>query len=201
MNRQMALLVMIVLLVAMATGCSLLDGEKKPTQVNAESKAVYVADSAKPAIDLGGIETPSNEKLAFSLLAVGTQTYSCKPKDGHFEWSGTPEADLYNDKGEKVGRHKGGPIWETLDGSSNVVADAAQRKAKAAPGNSADTIDWLWLPKKSRSAGGMFGLVTSIQRVNTVGGSKKFAGPCDQGKDAKPVPVYYSATYYFNTDK
>lgn len=169
--------------------------------MNTEPKAASAYDAAKPSIDLGGIETPSNEKLAFSLLAAGTQTYSCKPKDGQFEWSGTPEADLYNDKGEKVGRHKGGPTWETLDGGSNVVGDAAQRKAKSAPGNSADTIDWLWLPKKSRSEGGMFGQVTSIQRVNTVGGSKKYTGLCDPKKDINPVPVYYSATYYFNNGK
>jgi len=101
---------------------------------------------------------------------------------------------LYNDKGEKVGRHKGGPTWETLDGGSSVIADKAQAKAKPASG--AGAIDWLRLPAKSNTGNGMFSQVKTIQRINTVGG-KGPKGACDPAKDSMPVPVYYGATYYF----
>jgi hypothetical protein len=178
-KRQKSTWIAIVLLAALTAGCSAYGG-------------------ANPSVNLEGIEAPGNEKMAFALSAVGTQIYSCQPKDGHSEWAATPEADLYNDKGEKVGRHKGGPSWETLDGGRRVVGDKAQAKAKSAGG--ADAIDWLRLPAKSNTGSGMFSQVKTIQRINTVGG-KGPKGACDPAKDSAPVPVYYGATYYFYVAK
>lgn len=198
MKRQKIGLTLIALLAALAAGVSIFAAE------SIEQKSASASDYAKPSVDLSGIEAPKDapaEKYSFSLQAAGTQTYTCQLKDGKPVWAGRPDADLY-ENGVKVGRHSGtpaGPFWETLDGSSRVTGtpDAAKRKAKAAPGNSVDTIDWLWVPAVQQS-GDKFGKVISIQRVSTVGGSKKFSGACDLTKDAKPVSVFYSATYYFN---
>lgn len=192
MNRQKIGLMMIALLAALAIGVSIFAAESD--QQN--------SDYAKPSVDLSGIEAPQDappEKYSFSLQAAGTQTYTCQTKDGKSAWAGRPDADLY-ENGVKVGRHSStpaGPFWETLDGSSRVTVNAAKRISKAAPGSSLDTIDWLWLPTSEKS-GDKYGKVISVQRVSTVGGSKKFSGVCDPTKDSKPVSVFYSATYYFN---
>jgi hypothetical protein len=191
MKKQKITLMLIVSLAALAAGCS--------TAVN-ETKSAYANERPGATANLEGIEAPANERRAFSLAAVGTQNYACQPKDDHYEWAATPEADLYNEKGEKVGRHKAGPTWETIDGASNVVGDKALAKAKSAPSSGpsirTDAIDWLRLPAKSTAGDGMFSQIKTIQRVNTLGG-KGPAGPCDPAKDAKPVPVFYSATYHF----
>jgi hypothetical protein len=64
----------------------------------------------------------------------------------------------------------------------------------------ADAIPWLLLTAKSVGAPGSFGKVTSIQRVNTVGGvAPKVA--CSQNSLGANARVTYTADYYFFTAK
>jgi hypothetical protein len=60
----------------------------------------------------------------------------------------------------------------------------------------ADAIPWLLLTAKSVGASGSFGKVTSIQRVNTVGGVAPKAG-CSQSEAGKAARINYTADYYF----
>ena len=60
----------------------------------------------------------------------------------------------------------------------------------------ADAIPWLLLSAKSVGPQGSFSKVTSIQRVNTVGGVAPKTG-CSQATVGAPARVAYTADYYF----
>jgi hypothetical protein len=69
-----------------------------------------------------------------------------------FEWVfKAPEADLTGDKGERIGRHYGGPTWEANDGSK-VVGEVLQR----ADAPRAGAVPWLLLKAKSNQGAGTF---------------------------------------------
>src|SRR6266404_2409481 len=63
----------------------------------------------------------TNETLALVAPAKGVQIYECRPRRdqvGAFEWAFVaPEADLFDRRGAKIGRHYAGPHWEASDGS------------------------------------------------------------------------------------
>jgi hypothetical protein len=129
--------------------------------------------------------------------AVGVQIYQCRAgKDGaaRFEWQlKEPSADLYDKKGNKIGRHYAGPTWESNDGSK-VVGEVVARADSPEPG----AIAWLLLSAKSTSGNGVFGGVHFIQRLHTAGGNAP-AGGCDQA--GKELRVSYSADYWFYVAK
>jgi hypothetical protein len=133
--------------------------------------------------------------LLCSAKATGVQIYECRAgKDDrtHYEWSfKAPEADLFDAKGEKLGRHYAGPTWEASDGSK-VVGEVKGR----CPASDANAIPWLLLNAKQHEGNGIFSHVTSIQRVETAGG-KAPAGGCDQSSLGNEVRVPYTAVYYF----
>ncbi|HXD53069.1 MAG TPA: DUF3455 domain-containing protein, partial [Burkholderiales bacterium] len=91
--------------------------------------------------------------------------------------------------------HYAGPHWESNDGSKIVGAVKANSPA-AAP----DAIPWLLLGAKSVGPEGAFSKVTSVQRVNTVGGIAPKTG-CSQATAGAPARVNYTADYYFLTRK
>ena len=64
----------------------------------------------------------------------------------------------------------------------------------------ADAIPWLLLAAKSVGPEGSFSKVTSIQRVNTVGGIAPRDG-CSQAAAGTPARINYTADYYFFTAK
>ena len=64
----------------------------------------------------------------------------------------------------------------------------------------ADAIPWLLLAVRSVGPEGSFSKVTSIQRVNTVGGVAPKAG-CSQATAGTPARINYTADYYFFTTK
>lgn len=139
------------------------------------------------------IRAPAGEKVAMILPARGVQVYECRAKKDQpsvYEWAFVgPEADLFNTSGAKIGRHYGGPTWEANDGSK-VVAGVAGRA------DVAGTIPWLRLTTKSvEGPAGAFSKVTSIQRVNTVGGVSP-ASACAQGNAGAQARVPYTADYY-----
>ena len=129
------------------------------------------------------------ETAMFTLHAEGAQVYECKTSaDGALAWAlREPIATLFSD-GKTVGRHYAGPNWEYSDGSA-VVGQVVG----TAPGQVAMDIPWLKLAVTSRRGNGVLSPVTTVQRINTVGG--KLSGACYKAGTYESVP--YSADYVF----
>jgi Protein of unknown function (DUF3455) len=129
------------------------------------------------------------ETTVLSVHAVGMQNYDCKPgADGKLAWTfNSPQATLTS--GDKIaGYHSAGPTWELIDGSSitaKVVGNA--------PGSGAGDIAWLKLEVNSHKGSGQLSDVTTVQRINTVGGVLN--GACDREGAGRGMP--YSADYVF----
>ncbi len=83
------------------------------------------------------------------------------------------------------------PTWEALDGSRLTGARVAS--AAAPDGKS---IPWLLLRSTSSVGPGLFGDVTWVQRLDTVGGVAPAAG-CDASHLGAEVMVPYRADYFF----
>jgi hypothetical protein len=141
------------------------------------------------------LQPAAGQRAVATVPAVGVQIYECraaKDKPGQYEWAFVaPEAELYDRKGGKLGRHYAGPHWEALDGS-RIAATLVER----APAPAADAIPWLLLAARSAGPQGRFSAVTSIQRVNTVGGVAPASG-CAQATAGASVRVPYTADYVF----
>jgi hypothetical protein len=133
------------------------------------------------------------ESLAMVVPAKGVQIYECRAaKGGGYEWAFVgPEADLFDGDGKRIGRHYGGPHWEAADGSK-IVGTLKER----ADAPTADAIPWLLLGAKSVGPDGSFSKVTSIQRVNTLGGVAPKNG-CSRAAAGTAARVAYTADYYF----
>jgi Protein of unknown function (DUF3455) len=131
----------------------------------------------------------SGETAVLTVHAVGQQLYDCKPgADGKLVWTfNAPQATLTVD-GKVVGHHGAGPSWELEDGSS-IVGKAVGN----APGAKADDIPWLKLEVVSHNGSGKLSDVTTVQRINTVGGVLK--DTCDRQGAGRGMP--YSADYVF----
>ncbi len=141
-------------------------------------------DKALPA----AIAAP-DEKVVLTLHAVGMQYYDCKPgADGKLVWTfNSPQATLT--AGDKVaGYHGEGPSWELMDGSGITGKAVAN-----APGTNPNDIPWLKLEVASHKGTGQLSDVTTVQRINTVGGVLK--GACDREKAGEGMP--YAADYVF----
>lgn len=138
-----------------------------------------------PALGVG-----KDERVAFVVPARGVQIYECRVADGKAAWAFVaPEAALFDVQGRTVGKHYAGPTWEHSDGSKLVGTVKARADA---PQPSA--IPWLLLDTRSTGAGRFTG-VTSIQRVNTVGGIAPPTG-CSSADVGKREQVAYTADYY-----
>ncbi len=130
--------------------------------------------------------------LAMVVPAKGVQRYECRAGKGAGEapaWAFVaPDADLFDARGRRIGRHGAGPHWQADDGSR--IAGTVKARAEAPD---AGNIPWLLLSATSTGPAGSFSAVTSIQRVNTVGGLAP-PKPCTVGEQAS---VPYSADYRF----
>ena len=151
---------------------------------------VNVPDKLKPG---------ANESLKMIVSAKGVQIYECRARKdqvGEYEWAFVaPEADLFDSRGNRVGRHYAGPHWEATDGSK--ILGTVKERADAPV---ADAIPWLLLTAKSVGTEGSFSKVTSVLRVNTAGGVAPKAD-CSQATAGTPARINYTADYYFFTDK
>jgi len=129
------------------------------------------------------------ETTVATFHAEGAQVYECKAgSDGKLGWTfREPIATLLLD-GKTVGRHYAGPTWEDADGSA-VVGKASGN----APGATANDIPWLKLDVVSHRGSGILADVTTVQRLDTHGGTAQ--GTCDKAGDFHSVA--YSATYVF----
>ena len=136
----------------------------------------------------GAIAAPGEAPVA-TVHAEGAQIYDCKADaGGKLVWQfREPIATLLVD-GKTVGRHYAGPSWELADGSA-VTAKAAAR----APGATAKDIPLLRLEVTSQRGSGRLTGVTTVQRINTRGGTLE--GACDSAGAFQSVP--YAADYVF----
>jgi hypothetical protein len=150
---------------------------------------------ANPA---AALRPPDGLVLLFRARAEGFQIYECKPrldKPGAFAWVlKAPQADLFDDHGQKLGAHYAGPTWEALDGSK---VRAAKKKEQAAP--DANAVAWLLLQVTGHEGDGRLSKVKYIQRVDTWAG--KAPAACDRADEGKEKRVKYQATYLFFGDK
>lgn len=140
------------------------------------------------------IKGAANESLAMIAAAKGVQIYECRAsKDaGTVEWVFVaPEADLFDTSGKKIGKHYAGPRWESIDGST--IAGTLKERIDAPQ---ADAIPWLLLTARSVGPEGSFSKVTSVQRVNTVGGAAPKTG-CVSASVGQVACMPYAADYYF----
>jgi len=166
---------------------------------------LLVAACASPQAPTSTVTVPeklkpgANESLAMIVPAKGVQLYECRARTGQvggYEWAFVaPEADLFDARGKRTGRHYAGPHWESTDGSK-IVGTVKER----ADAPVADAIAWLLLAAKSVGPEGSFSKVTSIQRANTVGGVAPKTD-CSQATAGTPARVNYTADYYFFTAK
>ncbi len=172
---------LVIALALLGWGCA---GPQRPTL------AVEVPDKLKPG---------ATESLAMIVKAKGVQVYECRAKrdqPGGYEWAFVaPEADLFDARGAKVGRHYAGPHWEAPDGSK--ILGVVKERADAP---TAGAIPWLLLAAKSVGRDGAFSRVTSIQRVDTAGGVAPATG-CSETTVGTPARVDYTADYYFFTPR
>ena len=140
------------------------------------------------------LQPPDAEVQLMTVIARGAQIYECRASKGErqtMEWAFVaPEADLFDAKGQKVGRHYAGPNWQSVDGS-NVLG---KTKATAAAPR-AGAVPWLLLTTKSTGPDGAFAKVTSVQRINTSGGTAPATTDCTARLMGKHRRVAYTANY------
>jgi len=160
--------------------------------------ALLLAGCAYPVVDVPDKLKPGpNESLAMIAHARGVQIYECragKDRAGEYQWTFVaPEADLFDVRGTRIGRHYAGPHWESTDGSKILGTPKARVDAPLA-----DSIPWLLLSAKSVGSNGELSGVTSIQRVSTAGGIAPDSG-CSHAAAGRTARADYTADYYFFT--
>jgi hypothetical protein len=163
--------------------------------------ALLAAGCAGPQPPIDVVEVPEKlrpapgESLRLVTPAKGVQIYECRArKDATnvYDWTFVaPKADLFDARGRHVGSHYAGPHWQSKDGSKIVGEVKARLDAP-----NGDAIPWLLLAATSVGAEGAFSGVTSIQRVNTVGGTAPKTG-CSPSAAGAMARVAYTADYYF----
>ena len=91
------------------------------------------------------LRPPATEVLSLETQATGVQIYECnasKDVPTRFEWVfKAPEADLFDEAGNKIGKHYAGPTWESNDGSKVVGEVKAQRHGSRLRGHSMVTVE------------------------------------------------------------
>src|SRR6195256_6157455 len=155
--------------------------------------AAQVQGPARPEVP-ENLQAPAGEEVILAAHATGVQIYLCQAgADQKFAWVlKAPEAELTDATGKKIAHHFAGPTWKHADGSEvkgKVIAKQDAPKPEAIP--------WLLLSATSHSGEGVFGRVTSIQRIHTEGGLPPSANTCEESANGKESRNAYSADYYF----
>jgi hypothetical protein len=131
----------------------------------------------------------STATLVLQVRAEGVQIYTCV-KDADWAWKfKAPEATLFDEKHQAIGKHFAGPAWR-LDDGSEVQGKLVESKPQ--PG----TIPWLILSAKSTGSEGRLSHVNAVRRSDTQGGSAPSEG-CDAQHAGAEARVPYSAAYSF----
>ena len=182
----------------LATSCAAQDSANAPPTAPAPAPAPASATASQGSVPAAASTDFWNfqgtQPVLLKALAKGVQVYVCKAKEGAagaYEWTlKAPDAELFDDKGQKIGKHYGGPTWESTDGSKVV----GQLRAKV-DSPEATAIPWLLLDAKTTEGTGVLSKVKNIQRLATVGGKAPATG-CDAAHEKAETRVDYTATYY-----
>lgn len=138
------------------------------------------------------LNPPPDVTLETVLPASGVQSYAClRDKPGEApDWAPKGPHATLGEGNNLMGIHFGGPSWQAMDGS---LVKGTKISSASAPDKSA--IVWLLL-SGAASGEGIFGKITHIQRMDTVGG-KPPQGGCDAEHLDTRVLVPYRTNYYF----
>ncbi|MDD2661538.1 MAG: DUF3455 domain-containing protein [Methylococcales bacterium] len=138
------------------------------------------------------IKAPAGYSPVLTAHAKGDQIYQCTLNKGEYAWeTKAPDAKLFDAKGNIVGNHSAGPLWEYKEGSR--VVGRVVNKVDMAPGKA---ISWLLVEVVSHKGDGLFSNVDFINRVNTQGGLPPASG-CDANHLGGEKRVAYTADYVF----
>ena len=156
--------------------------------------ALAVAACASDPLIPDTLNPGPNETLAMIVPAKGVQIYECRARKdaAAVEWAFVaPDAELFDARGNQIGRHGAGPYWQANDGSRVVGTLKARADAPVA-----GSVPWLLLSTKGTGPAGSFSKVSSIQRVDTSGGVAP-SSPCTPELAGRQARVHYVATYRF----
>lgn len=137
------------------------------------------------------ITPPPGQQRLMMLAAHGVQIYECRVTAGAGPaWAFVaPDADLFDAQGRHVGRHGAGPFWEHEDGSRFTGSVRARMDAPRA-----GAIPWLLLEARPEPQAGTFSRVSSVQRLQTVGGQQPETG-CTSATQGQRTRMAYRADY------
>jgi hypothetical protein len=183
-----------VLLAALAlNACQQPGAVSSPTIGTNATGSDALSASACPASVPAAIAPAADQKLKYKLHGTGSQIYICDATaSGGFTWINVnPVANLTTDDGDLVGTHFFGPTWQAKDGSNIVGKKAAGATVDAT------AIPWLYLTAVSNLGPGRFEDISSVQRLNTVGGLAPAAADCNTSTLGKIVASSYQADYFF----
>jgi Protein of unknown function (DUF3455) len=154
------------------------------------------APATAPAVP-AALQAAPGERKALEHHARGVQIYRCDAASAGAApaWAFVaPQAELFSNAASNavLGTHGAGPFWLADDGSKVIGTVKARADA-----TQAGAIAWLLLATTSQGSAGVLAAVTSIQRLQTVGGAAPANGcaaPSDLGKEAR---VPYTAQYVY----
>lgn len=138
------------------------------------------------------IKVPPGREAFLSAHAKGEQIYQCTLSQGQYAWeTKAPDAVLYDNQGQVIGKHYSGPIWEYKAGSH--VVGRVVKKLDVAPDKA---IPWLLVEIIAHKGSDVFADTRFINRINTQGGLSPVSG-CDGNHLGAEKRVPYTADYVF----
>jgi hypothetical protein len=155
------------------------------------------ACATPPAVTWPTALAPADKEVwVMTAAARGVQIYECRGNAAGSAWTFVaPEAELFDDTRRSIGTHGAGPFWQARDGSRVEGKLVARADAPAA-----DAIAWLLLSTHDAGPAGSFSRVTSIRRINTVGGMAPRTG-CTAETLGATARVPYAADYVLYTSR
>ena len=199
LNKKLTSLALLTMTLIGATSVNIssISAQEQPTIESSPNAITTTNGYYRNNIDQS-LKPSANEQLYLISPAKGVQIYQCQAqpnKPDKYDWQfEAPEADLYNRRGYKIGKHYGGPTWEGNDGSKVVG------KVKASVDYRANAIPWLLLDAAKTEGNGIFGKISSLQRLDTIGGKAPTSG-CNSRAIGKKARIPYTANYYFYQKK
>jgi len=150
----------------------------------------FVASAGEVVPDV--IRVPAGQLAKLTVHAIGDQIYQCVLQDNVYAWqTQAPDAKLFDMKGQVVGNHYSGPVWEYKEGSR--IVGRVVRKFDVDLGVS---IPWLLVEVVAHHGEGVFSDISFINRVNTRGGLTPSTS-CNANHLGSEKRVNYTADYVF----
>ena len=149
---------------------------------------------SEPANLAASMRVAANEAPAFVLNGNGVYIYQCRQNmfnANAYEWAFVaPDATLYEGS-RSAARHASVGLYEALSDRSSISGWV--RSSQAAGGSN---LPWVTMRAQPLNESGMFAGISSIQRVNTVGGAAPTTG-CGPDNIGDESRVAFHADYYF----